>query len=73
MTNNIEYQRKLVEELNNNEEFAYQNASIYTVLIDLVENNGIHEVFIMLHNVATDLNKREELESKFEDAKRWIW
>lgn len=69
----MKFQRKLVEELKSNREFAYQDASIYTVLLDLVEDNGIEEVFMMLHNVATDLKKRKELESQFEKAKSWKW
>lgn len=67
----MEFQRKLVEELNSGKEFAYQEASIYTVLLDLVEGNGIDEVFTILHNVATDLKKREELESMFESVKNF--
>lgn len=69
----MKFQRKLVEELKSNREFAYQDASIYTVLLDLVEENGIEEVFMMLHNVATDLKNRKELESQFEKAKSWMW
>jgi hypothetical protein len=73
MSKDMKFQRKLVEELKSNREFAYQDASIYTVLLDLVEDNGIEEVFMMLHNVATDLKKRKELESQFEKAKSWKW
>lgn len=69
----MKFQRKLVKDLKSNKEFAYQDASIYTVLLDLVEGNGVDEVFMILHNVATDLKKRKELESKFEKAKSLEW
>ena len=69
----MKFQRKLVKELKSNKEFAYQDASIYTILLDLIEGNGVEEVFVILHNVATDLKKRKELESQFEKAKGWEW
>ena len=69
----MKFQKKLVKELNSNKELAYQDASIYTVLLDLVQGNSIEEVFMMLHNVATDLKKRNKLESQFEKAKSWKW
>jgi len=28
---------------------------------------------MMLHNVATDLEQRDELEKQFEEAKKWEW
>lgn len=52
---------------------VYTKASIYTVLFDLVDGNGIEEVFTMLHNVASDLEQRKELEDKFNEAKTWEW
>jgi len=73
MSKDMKFQRKLVKELKSNKEFAYQDASIYTVLLDLVEGNGVDEVFMILHNVATDLKKRKKLESQFEKAKSWKW
>lgn len=69
----MKFQRKLVEELKSNKEFAYHNASIYTILLELVEGNGINEVFKVLHNVASDLKKRKKLESQFEKSKSWVW
>jgi len=73
MSKDMKFQKKLVKELNSNKELAYQDASIYTVLLDLVQGNSIEEVFMMLHNVATDLKKRKKLESQFEKAKSWKW
>lgn len=73
MSKDLKFQRKLVEQLHSKEEFAYQDAAIYTILLDLVEGNGVEEVFMMLHNVATDLGKREEFEKQFEKAKDWEW
>lgn len=54
-------------------EFVYEDESIYSILLDLVEGNGINEVFITLHNVASELGQRKELEGKFDDAKKWVW
>ena len=73
MAKDLKFQREQVKKLRSQEKFAYEEASIYTVLFDLIEGNGIDEVFMMLHNVATDLGQREELENKFEDAKKWEW
>ena len=73
MSKDMKFQRKLVKELKSNKEFAYQDASIYTILLDLIEGNGVEEVFVILHNVATDLKKRKELESQFEKVKGWEW
>ena len=61
MSKDMKFQKKLVKELNSNKELAYQDTSIYTVLLDLVQGNSIEEVFMMLHNVATDLKKRKNL------------
>jgi hypothetical protein len=66
------FQRALLEQLRNGE-LSYQDASIYTVLFDLVDNEGIEEIFSILHNVATDLKQRNRMEVKFEEAKGWDW
>ena len=68
-----EHQLKQLKDLRSGKEFSYQDASIYTVLLDLVQGSGIDEVFIMLHNVAFDLDKREEFESLFDNAKNYKW
>ena len=74
MAKDLKFQREQVKKLRSQEKFAYEEASIYTVLFDLIEGNGIDEVFMMLHNVATDLGQREELENKFDEAKKkWEW
>ena len=73
MSKDLKFQRELVKKLRSQEKFAYEEASIYTVLFDLIEGNGIDEVFMMLHNVATDLEQRDELEKQFEEAKKWEW
>lgn len=69
----LEFQREQVKKLRSQEKFAYEEASIYTVLFDLVEGNGLDEVFITLHNVAADLGERKQLEDKLEEAKTWMW
>lgn len=73
MEKDLEFQREEVKKLRSQKPLSYEEASIYTVLLDLVEENGIDEVFIILHNVATDLQKRKEFEDKFEEVKKWDW
>lgn len=73
MAKDLKFQREQVKKLRSQEKYAYEEASIYTVLFDLVEGNGMEEVFMMLHNVATDLEQRKELEDMFEEAKKWTW
>ena len=73
MPKDLKFQREQVKKLRSLEKFAYEEASIYTVLFDLVEGNGMEEVFMMLHNVASDLEQRKELEDMFEEAKKWTW
>ena len=73
MAKDLKFQREQVKKLRSQEKFAYEEASIYTVLFDLVEGNGLDEVFMMLHNVATDLEQCKELEDKFDEAKTWQW
>jgi hypothetical protein len=68
-----EFQKEQLRKLRSQEKFAYEEASIYTVLLDLVEGNGVDTVFIALHNVASDLGQRKELEGKFDEAKKWVW
>ena len=67
------HQQKQLKELRSNKENAYVEASIYTILLDLCEGNGVDDVFMMLHNVATDLYQRELLESKYQDSLTWKW
>lgn len=67
------FQQKQLEELRSGEEGCYDDASIYTILLDLCEGNGVDHVFIMLHNVASEMGQRAELEAKFDEAKSWKW
>lgn len=69
----MKFQRKLLKNLRSGNKYAYEEASIYTVLFDLIEGNGVDEVFTMLHNVAADLKLRAELEEMFDKAKTWDW
>lgn len=73
MTKDLNFQRELVKKLKSGEKNSYEDASIYTILFDLLEGNGLDEVFMMLHNVATDLEQRKALEDKFDEAKKWQW
>lgn len=68
----LQYQKRLVERLRD-ECPAYKSATGYTILLELVSGMGVKDVFMLLHNVATDLDKREDLESEFDKAKDWKW
>ena len=65
-----EYQKGLVKELRSGE-LTYVDASIYTVLLSLVKDSSLEEVFTILHNIASDLDERKEFEARFENAKLW--
>jgi len=67
-----EYQIGLAEKLRSGE-LSYTDASIYTVLLSLVKDSSIEEVFMILHNIASDLDERKEFEARFENAKLWKW
>lgn len=71
MAKDMKFQQQLVDKLKQSEE--YEEASIYTIMLDLVSNNGVQETFLMLHNVCTDLDKREDLESQYEKSKNFEW
>lgn len=68
----IDYQQQLVEKLEEGE-LEYSDASIYTVLLSLVSGSDIGEVFMLLHNVSSDLGQREKLEGMFDRALEWDW
>lgn len=68
-----EFEKEQLRQLREGKELTYNDASIYTVLLGLVEDSSIEEVFMMIHNVASDLDKRKELESLFKKAKSWKW
>jgi len=67
-----EYQKELVEKLRNGE-LSYADVSIYTVLLSLIKDSSVEEVFMILHSITFDLDEREEFEERFEDAKLWKW
>lgn len=52
---------------------SYDEASLYTILLDLCKRASPVNVFVILHNVACDMGKRNDLESKFDKAKEWKW
>jgi hypothetical protein len=68
-----EHQKKQLKDLRSYKEGAYADASIYTILLDLVEGNGFDNVFQVLHQLSSDLGEREELEKMFDVAKKWTW
>ena len=65
------FQELQLKKLEGSQEFT--DASIYTVLLSLCKSSDPSEVFMILHNVSTNLGKREEIESLFEEAKNWDW
>jgi hypothetical protein len=67
---NKKFQREQVRKLRAGKT-SYFDASIYTILFDLVEGNGLDEVTGVLHNLAHDLGRREELETIFDDTKKY--
>lgn len=68
-----EFEKEQLKKFREGKELTYNDASVYTVLLGLVEDTDIEEVFMMLHNVACDLDKRKELEGLFKKAKSWKW
>jgi hypothetical protein len=51
------FQHKLVDKLNNGE-LSYQNAPIYTILLDLVQGNSVDEVYRVFCEVIKEQNKK---------------
>lgn len=68
-----DFQKELLKKLRTDSGKGYYEASVYTVLLDLVEGNDLETVFSMLHNVATDKGAREELEGLYEASKKYEW
>jgi hypothetical protein len=54
MERNMKFQRKLLEDFRN-KILSYEDASIYTILFDLVEGSGLEEVQMMLDDLKSDL------------------
>jgi len=67
------FQLKQLKEFRKYEKKSYEEASIYTILLDLVDGNGIEEVFSVLHNLASDLGILDTLKSEMEKSKKWKW
>ncbi len=66
------YQMELVEKLRAGV-ISYEDAPIYTILLDMVSTNGIEEVFSTLHSLSSDLNQRDKLESMSAKSFSWQW
>src|SRR5699024_1108280 len=56
MTKNMKFQMKLVEDLRKGERLNYKDASIYTILLDLVDGSSIEEIFSILSLIKDDLS-----------------
>ena len=67
----LELQRILLEQFRENTDNFYKSSPIYTVLFDLVSSSDLEEVATMLHDLAIDLDKRKELEDKFDELKEF--
>lgn len=64
------FDQKQLEALRGGE---YENASLHIILLDLCLDVGVDGVFMMLHNVASDMRKRKNLEDMFKGARKWKW
>ncbi len=67
-----EFQKDKLRKLRCGSPNAYEEASIYTILLDLCEGNGIEDVVNVLEDVINDLSSSTDLKiSKlFKYAKR---
>ena len=63
------FQQKLVDKLNNGE-LSYQNAPIYTILLDLVQGNSVDEVYRVFCEVIKEQNNNKYSE---EDMKQYAF
>ena len=57
------FQQKLVDKLNNGE-LSYQNAPIYTILLDLVQGNSVDEVYRVFCEVIKEQNNNKYSEEE---------
>lgn len=69
----LKFQRAQVKKLRSQTPLCYEEAAIYTVLLDLVESNSLSEVMMMLHNVSSDLGKLKEFDEEAEKVKKMKW
>ena len=60
------FQQKLVDKLNNGE-LSYQNAPIYTILLDLVQGNSVDEVYRVFCEVIKEQNNNKYSEEEMID------
>lgn len=68
MAKDKKFQQLQLEKLRSGEEGSYEDASIYTVLLDLVQGNGVDSVFGMLVEVSKDLDKLPELSKEIKNV-----
>lgn len=52
---------------------GYEDSSVYIVLLDMCLDVGVEEVYMMLHNVASDMRKKGELEDISKKFKGFKW
>lgn len=57
------FQQKLVDKLNNGE-LSYQNAPIYTILLDLVQGNSVDEVYRVFCDIIKEQNNNKYSEEE---------
>lgn len=57
-----DYQEELLQKLRTESGPAYTSADLYTILLDLVDGDGVEEVFRMLCEVAEDIGQKDVLE-----------
>lgn len=59
MIKDYEFQQKLLKDLRSGKKYAYENASIYTILLDLVEGNGVEEVANVFNLLVKEMDLGE--------------
>ena len=52
---------------------SMENESLHSILSALVDMSDIEEIFLLLHNIASETGVRDVLESKYEESKDWVW
>lgn len=53
----MRFQNELVEKLREEAGDAYKDASVYTIMLDLINTTSLEEVVICLHHVSIDLGE----------------
>jgi len=63
-------QRKELEDLRSGK-LDYRSASLYTILLDLVDELGSDEVLAILYDVEKDSDNLDEFKDNLKEATKW--